>query len=172
MSSIDIRNFRDTPYLRGFVFVGQAFTANHTFVIAAETTQWVQFTTGNGRHVHGIRRKLTPDKGNCTFVLYEAPTIVTPGTGSITIANQNRDSSKTSDASYLLDPIVTGGTEIDNVFMPGSTGLGISPAVGTSSLDTVEREYKHNTEYAFKIVNQTDEILTIQYSFTWYESGN
>lgn len=167
-----ISKFRDTPYLRGFIFVGQMYSATWTFSITAGATQWIQFTTPADKLVHGVNRRLTPNIGDCYMRLHEGVTITTPGSGAIPARNLNRNSAKTASAAYLRSPVVTGGTIIEEVYMPGDTGGIFSPDSSYPVFEGVEREYKVDTEYAVELFNDTAETLTIQYSFIWYESGN
>lgn len=105
-SSVEISQFRDTPYTRGFVFVGQAFSASYIFTVAIGATQWIQFSTGD-KLIHGIDQIIVPNKGDVTFRMWEGSTITTPGSGAMPSVNMNRKSAKTSTAVFTRDPVVS-----------------------------------------------------------------
>lgn len=164
-----ITEFRDTPYIRGFVFTGQMYHVEKFFTVGAGQSKWIQLTTPSDMLIHGINRSLTPDVGDMYFRLFEGVTITTPGTPAIPIYNLNRNSTNTSSAVFLSEPVVTGGTMIEEVYMPGQY---TNPSTYTPIFGSIEREYKKDTEYAIQFYNQAATAANIQYSFAFYESSN
>jgi hypothetical protein len=169
---IDISGFRNTPYLRGFIFSRQMYTVWKRVTIPAAQTKYIQMTTPDDRYIHGVSRILIPNSGASEVYMYEAPTITTPGTATLDVINLNRNSAKTSSCVFKTDPVISGGTMIEEVFLPGNLATSYYASHGTNMRVDIETEYKLDTEYAMSFYNNSGDAMYIFWQFTFYESGN
>ena len=118
-------------------------------------------------------------------IINEAPTLADSGDGSDkVILNRQRNSSETSVMQSLEDTPtvgsatkmdetewtavgVTGGTELEHVFLAGGDG---PQAVGGPSRGTEEWVMKQNTIYVFYLQNTGANANTHTISLDWYET--
>lgn len=171
--TIESSLFRLTPYFMNFIFNGQMFSFwNRQSIASATTVNAIQAKTGaGGKIIHTFGRNHAAEAGGPFVVsLIEAPATITDGTPLTTIANLDRRSTKMPQLQYFSLPTnVTGGTVIDEIFIP--TGSGPS-ATGVSGTEGIERILKPNTNYVIRVQNIGSQTATFQTNILTYESGN
>jgi len=96
--------------------------------------------------------------------LFEDSTVSADGT-PITIFNNDRESTNTSEASVFAAPTVT---DDGSLLWAGKTGTGRNP-IGTSPGLNYEVLPKASTDYLLKITKATSGIHWVDFDFWWYE---
>ena len=157
-------------YMENFIFIGQAYVAQHTFTVSAGSTYYLQYTT-SAILTHGIQRKISVEGGGpVTIKLIEAPNLTNGNTGIDVVSNLNRLSANTANSIYYSNPSnVSSGTTIEMFLVATGGGPKASTIFGEGLF---ERIYKQNTDYIVSFANAgvADSLMT--YEFVFYESGN
>lgn len=109
--------------------------------------------------------------GAGTIFLYEDTAVSGDGT-TVDIRNRNRVSSRTASSTLFVGPTVTNvGTELDRVFLPdvGGGGFFAGPAGIFGSQPGEEWVFKPNSNYMFRLTNNSGAAITIGFNLAWYE---
>lgn len=163
--------FRNAPYLRGFSFAGQLYQAFHQYtLVGAGNHVYVELRSGTDRLIHLLNYEVVPTDAPYNLYFYEAPTVYSAGTTEMSIVSENRNLSKLQTMEVYYDATYTsGGTQIAQAFIPSGQA---SPQNVFDTLEEIEWILKADTTYILDIHNNSNTSNTIQFSLTWYESGN
>lgn len=171
MGIVNTTQLRATPYWLNFLFAGQLFNWWNKFSIGATTTVYAMFvTSSSGRIKHSLGMTVAAEAGGAyTVQIIEAPTVSTNGTLKAAV-NMDRLSAKTADTIFYINPTgVSGGTVIDEFFIPTGSGPNSS---GSLVVGTTERVLKKNTIYVISIANAGNNPGVLEITNLFYESGN
>lgn len=161
--------FRDTPYWLNFLYAGQMFSWDNKFTIPNGGTVYYEIETGLTRLHHTISRGLSVEGGGpITLKLIESPTL-TDGTLKAS-HNMDRRSAKIAATKFYINPTgVTGGTIIDEMFVPTGGGPKTSASLQAG---LTERVLKPNTTYAVSLKNDGSQPSIVEVNILFYESVN
>ena len=123
---------------------------------------------GTFPHFHKVRMQY--GAGDVEMDAYEGTTVSADGT-SITAYNLNRNSSNTPNMTAFHTPTITAdGTKIHAQWAPPTaSGTGGSQEGVVDVTQGEEWILKPDTNYLFRITNNSGEIISIGYEIMWYE---
>lgn len=137
----------------GNIHAGIAFGYATKFTVAAGASAYLEVLTPATGYVHWKPTAIQTDGPKILVQLIEAPT-TTPGT---VVASSNRRRVGTPPVSTVIvrtNPTgVSGGTVIDQDYVGGGTGAGLSSVTGGIASNDNEWVLAQNTLYVIKVTN-------------------
>lgn len=120
------------------------------------------FKTGTNKGAH-LNFHITSPK-ETTLSILEAVSVTLDGT-SLSVLNNDRNSSNISEMTLFHTPTVSGGSEI----FPASVGAGLPLGGGGNIRNECELLLKQTTNYKVTLTNSGATTAIIDYLFCWYE---
>ncbi len=151
---------------------GMLFTANYRFDNLANGGNLdilLQVPAGSFPHLRAWSYSL--EDGPCEFNLYENPTFSAAGT-AITLQNNNRNSSNTSDVTATHTPTITspGDAILEGQYIPDPGGGFLSGSPGAQAQDLSEEwVLKQNEDYLLRLTNNSGVVIDGSIYFVLYE---
>lgn len=150
------------------VHAGEMFHAEHSYgTVANNNNADMRFRTG-AKRAHSVF--LVGNGGQCQLYLYEAANI--SGGTSVAVNNMNRNSAHVPATVVTYAPTVTNvGTAplVDGRVLPGGTNP--NSRVGGGVRSGTEWELKPNTEYLFRVNNNSGAGIVISIGVEFYEEA-
>lgn len=142
---------------------GVAWTFTATTSLASAGVAYFLGRTGDiTAHLSGFQ--IDSDSAPILVEFFEAPTVTSPGTQQ-TPVNRNRQITATA----TLDVFAGSTISADGVLLKVSKILGTQKTVSGQALPG-EWLLKKNTDYIFKITNQSNQTASIVAGFNWIEA--
>ena len=150
---------------------GNLFRAFGKFTaIAAAATVNVQIKTG-AKSLYVTAINIAPDAEQITTSLIEDPTI-TDGTTEVISYNANRNSVIVPTATFYNDPsAISGGTKIEELFLPGSAGVGQTRSGDRFTEGGITFILKPSSDVVLEIVNGGSGAVDVGWNVSWFEVG-
>jgi hypothetical protein len=148
--------------------IGNTYRAHGRFEdVGNGTSVYVQLKT-NGSRAFITSINVAPSDELITVRLLEEPT-VTDGDNEITAYNTDLSNLNTAETLVYDNPTsISGGTELESVFLPGSSGLG-GERNGQRYNSRVDWVTKESTDYVFEIMNDGTGNVDVGWDISWYE---
>lgn len=143
-----------SSFLTGDYFSLTNKASRDILITTPDTTKWAHF-------IFKIQ-----SQAEASFILYEDSEVSANGT-SLLAFNRNRNSLTAPTTMTYEDPTVT-----DVGDMLGAGTMGSGKAAGGLIRDSNEIVLRQNTNYIFRITNETTSTNNIDFEFDWYEHTN
>jgi len=157
-----------------YIHEGYMFTAFTKQEIASSGVYKITFETpasATGKYIHWRPEFVSTSGDSVDIKVYEGSSGDSGGS-DFTPINRNRLSSETSLSTVTLGATVTtNGTQIDQTFVGGGTGVG-NTTQGSESGDKNEIMLKQGTLYTVEITNGSDSANNIFVKLLWYEEND
>jgi hypothetical protein len=168
-NSDEIRINTALPYQKRLVADGKSFMAFRKYPsVSASSRVYAELRTGNTKIIKALSRLIISSGGPINVNVYEAPTVLYPGTNLMIKTNLNRISTIAPTATLYIDASgISGGTVIEQLYFPSQVGSKYPPMIDRPiDLDMI---YKQNTTYIMEIFNNDNASNDIYFEFKWYE---
>lgn len=152
------------------VHEGLMFSLNDvTTGVANNSSLDVLFRVAESSFPHIRVLKWIAEDADASGFVYEAPTTSDDGTQLTNIVNRNRNSSETANSTLFVGPTVSDvGIELAHFYFPDQGGLfGQTGVFGDDPGE--EWVFKPNTNYLFRLTNQSGSAITVGTQIIWYE---
>lgn len=157
-----------------YIHEGYMFSAYTNQEIASEGVYKITFETpasATGKYIHWRPEFISTSGDSVTVKVYEGSSGDSGGS-DFTPINRNRLSSLTSLSTVTLGATVTtNGTQIDESFIGGGTGVG-GTTQGSESGDKNEIILKQGELYTIEVTNGSSSANDIFIKLLWYEEDN
>ena len=151
-----------------YIHSGKLFESFVKTTIAAGGTYTIAIKTPLTKELHYRPSTISPSADQLTVGLLESGTY-TGGT-NIPVTNHKRTGGATETQAVKGGvTIVTAGTVLAQVWLPGTTGMGQTRSGSSFGGATNEWVLKKDTIYLYRITNGSTVSNNVQVNFFWYE---
>lgn len=160
--SLDLDQFRETPYNLQFCFVGEMYQWQYNSAFAAGITNY-QIHTSTSKITHLIDHSYRTSSTAVTIKFIELPVFVSTGTTLLPAYDVNRLTATTPTMAIYSNPSATSGTIIESIkLISGNTWSQASP----------EFILDKGSDYLIQISNAGSTAKKVDFNFVWYETVN
>jgi len=151
-----------------YIHQGKYFTRATKFTLASGASIKFTLQTNSEKVIHYRPINIRTSADNLSGFFFEGSSGASGGTALVP-SNRNRTSTVTTDSILTQGATVTNnGTQISELFIPGSTGVG-GTRTGSDLSGTNEWVLKPDTLYTIVLTNGSSGNNTIFLEFQWYE---
>jgi hypothetical protein len=154
-------------YAHHEIHAGDHFACNSYIAVARNSAKQMAIITPNTATYSHLLIDIDVTAGELLYVMTEDATISANGT-ACTVANNNRNLTKTSGTLVFINPTATAGS---TVLMQKYFGATKSNG-GGSSRNEMELILKANTKYLLTFTEQNIADCKVNYILEWYDHAN
>lgn len=147
---------------------GELFQFFHKFDVLAGATYNIVFTTPADKDIRDMPSVISASGDKVTFQFFEGATF----TGGATVNGYNQNRQSTTLPSLVVKvnaTITTTGTQVAQVWMPGTDGIGRTRSGSSGGGGETHWKLKRNTTYLLRFINGSSATNTIQLNEIWLE---